>query len=241
MAPLTPPSDPEAPGDEEPLLGKSRKKSTYRQCCWCPLGTAVTLWAVFLIAFSVFLVFDFNIRGAAFTSGAVLGLITATLLLCAAGQQNAFIAFVSFYLQIMVYVLWALQMGLAAVSLWKVTHRPASSPGSGYESAESPRVILSQYVVMADTVTGEDGSKPVQVYRQVEASFAVYEATFCAFYAMQLLLAHFVLSMLWSFYRVLQAGGTGFEKKTAEELEEDALSAQFPSFVEDTPRDSLPA
>ncbi|KEP61533.1 UNVERIFIED_CONTAM: hypothetical protein HHA_241000 [Hammondia hammondi] len=233
MAAQTAVGDPEAPAEDQPLLGESLKKpSTYRQCCCCALGTAVTLWAVFLIAFSVFLVLDFNIRGAAFTSGAVLGLVTATLLLCAAGQQNAFIAFVSFYLQIMVYLLWALQMALAAVSLWKVTHSSASAAGR----EDFPRVTLSQYAVMTDTVADQSGTRPVQVYRQVEVSFALYEATLCAFYAVQLLLAHFVLSMLWSFYRVLQAGGTGFEKRTAEEIEEDALSAQFPSFAEDTPR-----
>ncbi|PFH36376.1 hypothetical protein BESB_045680 [Besnoitia besnoiti] len=228
---------PNAAKDDQPLLPHTRKKqATYRQCCCCPLSTGVTLWAVFLIAFSVFLMFEFNIRGAAFTTGAALGLITATLLLCAAGQQNAFIAFVSFYLQIMVYLLWALQMSLTAIALWKLTHRPSNpSPGES-ESAVSPRVALSEYVVMSDTSIRGSGAKRILTYGQVEVSVASYEAFFCAFYGLQLLLAHFVLSMLWSFYRVLQAGGTGFERKTAEEIEEDALTAQFPNYTEETPR-----
>ncbi|PHJ20121.1 transmembrane protein [Cystoisospora suis] len=262
------------------LLNSARRKSrkpvhTYRQCLCCSLGTAVSLWSVFLIGYSVFTILDVNIRGAAFTSGAVLSLLTATLLLCSAGKQNAFLAFIAFYLQILVYILWGIQLGLTCIILWRSLKRPNEtadlSPfitgGGGEDEGEEtdfpPRVkkaILSQYFVgqgerrirggiEEEDVGGgislaphhydhhpdhvHDATSPShisQVYRQVEVSLTSYEAAFCIFYIIQLLLTHFILRMLWSFYRVLQVGGTGFEMKPAEEIEEDALLAQFPSY-----------
>lgn len=220
----------------------------------------------------MFTILDVNIRGAAFTSGAVLSLLTATLLLCSAGKQNAFLAFIAFYLQILVYILWGIQLGLTCIILWRSLKRPNEtadlspfiSGGGGGEEEEGSfhpsvkKAILSQYFVgqgdrrirrgreeeegsggmsLAPHHYGNPGdvhatspSHISQVYRQVEVSLTSYEAAFCIFYIIQLLLTHFILRMLWSFYRVLQVGGTGFEMKPAEEIEEDALLAQFPSY-----------
>ncbi|CDJ61698.1 hypothetical protein, conserved [Eimeria maxima] len=223
----------EASGKEsQPLLPKKAKASaTYKQFCCCSLGTSVTIWAVFLLAFSTYVLFDPNVSGAAYTAGGVVGIITASLLLSAIGKANAFPAFVAVYTQIALNIIWALQLGLTIYLYWRV--QQDAHDRSTYTIATAG---WRQH--------GGLGRMPAARLLIVDLPLSVVLCARIALLGTLLLVSHANLQVLWSFYRVLQAGGTTFEYKSAEEIEEQVLQAQLPSLpsASPTPRPwSLPA
>ncbi|CDI75396.1 hypothetical protein, conserved [Eimeria praecox] len=214
----------EASGKEtQPLLPRRVKTSTtYKQFCCCSLGTSVTIWAVFLLAFSTYVLFDPNVSGAAYTAGAVVGIITASLLLSAIGKRNAFPAFVAVYTQIALNVIWALQLGLTIYLYWRVQQNA---------NGKSTYTI----VTAGWRQHGGLGRLPEARFLIVDLPLSVVLCARIALLGTLLLVSHANLRVLWSFYRVLQAGGTTFEYKTAEEIEEQALQAQLPGLPSATP------
>ncbi|XP_026189960.1 uncharacterized protein LOC113146539 [Cyclospora cayetanensis] len=213
--------------EKQPLLSHRGKSSaTYRQCCCCSLGTSVTVWAVFLLALSTYILFDPNISGAAYTAGGVVGLVTAVLLLSAIGKRNAFPAFVAVYTQIALNIIWALQLGLTGYLYWRVL--------------QSNRTGKTTYNLARAGWSQQSGSEisPAARFLSLDLQLSVVLCARSVLLGLLLLLSHTNLRLLWSFYRVLQAGGTTFEFKTAEEIEEQALQAQLPTplSVPPTPR-----
>lgn len=206
-------------GEKQPLLQRQRRGSTYRQCCCCSLGTAVTVWAVFLLALSTYILVDPNVSGAAYTAGGVVGLVTAGLLLSATGKRNAFPAFVAVYTQIALNTIWALQLGLTCYLYWKV-HNGSALPSSVYTVATAG---WYKHAVFKWTLASR--------LFVLDLPLGVVLGARVVLLGLLLLCSHFVLRLLWSFYRVLQAGGTTFEFKTAEDLEEAALQAQLPTIL----------
>lgn len=205
----------EMPPDEEKqsLIGNvSKPIKTYRQFCCCSLGTAATVWAVFLLALSAYVLFDNNVKGAAFTAGSAVGLVTAVLILSAIGYQNAFPAFVAVYTQISLFILWALQLVLSSLLFREVlekrdkfreTYTAAAGVWENPSSASYPSIV------------------------HLEIGLPIVLCGRILLLAFLLLISHFVLRLLWSFYLVIRAGGTSFESKSAEELEEAALRVQL--------------
>lgn len=212
------------PGKEsQPLLPRKAKTSpTYKQFCCCSLGTSVTIWAVFLLAFSTYVLFDPNVSGAAYTAGGVVGIITASLLLSAIGKRNAFPAFVAVYTQIALNIIWALQLGLTIYLYWRVQQH--ANDRSAYT------------IATAGWRQHEDlGRLPAARFFIVDLPLSFVLCARIALLGTLLLVSHANLRVLWSFYRVLQAGGTTFEYKTAEEIEEQTLQAQLPGLPSATP------
>ncbi|CDJ63174.1 hypothetical protein, conserved [Eimeria necatrix] len=214
----------EATGKEtQPLLQrKGRVSTTYRQCCCCSLGTTVTIWAVFLLAISTYVLFDRNVSGAAFTAGGVVGIITASLLLSAIGKRNAFPAFVAVYTQISLNIIWVMQLGLTIYLYWKVQQNAPDK---------------TTYTVATAGWRQHDRSRwfPGASFLIIDLPLSVVLCARIALLGLLLVLSHANLRVLWSFYRVLQAGGTTFEFKTAEEIEEQALQAQLPALPSASP------
>ncbi|KAL8433353.1 hypothetical protein Efla_001907 [Eimeria flavescens] len=216
---------PDSAREKQPLMQRQQKASThtYKQFCCCSLGTAVTVWAVFLLAVSTYILFDRNVTGAAYTAGGVVGLVTAGLLLSAIGRRNAFPAFVAVYTQIALNIIWFLQLALNCYLFWRVLHAENGLKNTytvakaGWVQRSAPRSSLKAHMFILDL--------PLNIVLCARIGLL----------AVLLLLSHFTLRLLWSFYRVLQAGGTSFEYKTAEDLEEAALQAQLPTILTAAP------
>ncbi|KAL8452819.1 hypothetical protein Emag_002192 [Eimeria magna] len=214
----------EAVAEKQPLVQPQRRSATtYGQCCCCSLGTAVTVWAVFLLAVSTYILFDHNVSGAAYTAGGVVGLVTASLLLSAIGKRNAFPAFVAVYTQISLNIIWALQLALNCYLYWRVL-KADNVPKNTYTLATAGwgQRSVSKWSVKAHLFV-------------LDLPLSIVLCARIVFLGVLLLLSHFTLKLLWSFYRVLQAGGTTFEFKTAEDIEEAALQAQLPTILTATP------
>lgn len=211
-------------GERRPLLPQRRRASvTYRQCCCCTLGTTVTVWAVFLLALSTYILFDPNVSGAAYTAGGVVGLVTAGLLLSAIGKRNAFPAFVAVYMQIALNIIWALQLGLTCYLYWRVLQ--------GNNAQKTTYTVATA----GWDQQGVAGTSPAARFLILDLPLSVVLCARIVLLGSLLLLSHVNLRVLWSFYRVLQAGGTTFEFKTAEDIEEEALQAQLPTILTATP------
>lgn len=194
----------------------SSKRKTYGQCCCCSLGTATTIWASLQIVLAVFQLIGGYSSGPVFAAGAAVGLLTAFLQLAAAVQQNALAAYMAFYLQIMTLLLWIIQFFfIVAFFVHSCTHK------TGKES----RVSLARYII------GYDFPKHRAEYAHIAVSGFVFFMCLLILYVGFFVASFFILRLLWSFYRVLQAGGTSFEYKTAEDIESALLRAQLPAMT----------